>query len=59
MNIETVLKEARRVITEKPHLKDQVIDICQYVRYEIEDGGSEAHECEMGLADIQDLYNNN
>ena len=55
MNYIDLVKYARNVIAFNPKLKDQVIDILEMTREEIDSGASESYECELSELDIKEL----
>ena len=40
-----------------PSFKDQIWEFYDLAVMEVEDGGSEDHECELAVSDINDLIN--
>lgn len=57
MNIQTLKAEVTRIIKEVPDLKDEVIDLFELAMTEIEEGGSESHECQLAINDMEELVN--
>lgn len=55
MNIQTLKAEATRIIKEVPDLKDEVIDLFELAMTEIEEGGSESHECQLAINEMEEL----
>lgn len=55
MNIQTLKAEASRIIKEIPDLKDEVIDLFELAMTEIEEGGSESHECQLAINEMEEL----
>lgn len=55
MTLEDLVAVVKDTIQKYPQLKDDVIDLYQLAKDEIEDGGSESHECELALRDINEL----
>jgi hypothetical protein len=55
MTLDDLIAAARRLITDRPDLRDEVEEIVSYVRCEIEDEGSVDHEVQMGLDDLRKL----
>ena len=55
MNIQTLKAEAARIIKDWPSLKDEVIDLFELAMTEIEEGGSESHECQLAINDMEEL----
>ena len=45
----------KETIQKYPNLRNEVLDIYELAKDEIEDGGSEEHECELALNDINEL----
>ena len=46
---------AKEKIKEFPQLEEDIIDLVMLARDEIEDGGSEDHECEFAYGSIDEL----
>ena len=55
MNIQTLKQEANRIIKEIPALEDEVRDLFELAMTEIEEGGSESHECQLAINDMEEL----
>ena len=55
MNLNYLVEYAKRVIGEHPLLRMQIIDIVTLAKDEIEDGGSEDHEVNLAINDIEAL----
>jgi hypothetical protein len=55
MDMEQFTAYARDKAVERPDLRDQIIDLWQLARDEIEDGESETGEIEKALQDIDEL----
>lgn len=55
MNIQTLKAEATRIIKDWPSLKNEVIDLFELAMTEIEEGGSESHECQLAINDMEEL----
>jgi len=55
MNIQTLKAEATRIIKEVPDLKREVIDLFELAMTEIEEGGSESHECQLAINEMEEL----
>lgn len=47
MNLSELKAEAIRIIKAKPELKSEIQDLFSLAISEIEEGGSETHECEL------------
>jgi|LakMenE01Jun11ns_1017448.scaffolds.fasta_scaffold9687637_3 hypothetical protein len=52
---ETVYQKARELAKRRPDLKAQIKDIVEEMNDEIADGGSETHEAELALSDLNQL----
>ena len=55
MNIQTLKQEASRIIKDIPALEDEVRDLFELAMTEIEEGGSESHECQLAINDMEEL----
>jgi hypothetical protein len=55
MNIQTLKAEAIKIIKEFPDLADDVKDLFELAMTEIEEGGSESHECQLAINDMEEL----
>jgi hypothetical protein len=55
MNIQTLKAEALKIIKEIPDLADDVKDLFELAMTEIEEGGSESHECQLAINDMEEL----
>jgi hypothetical protein len=55
MNIQTLKAEAIKIIKEFPDLADDVKDLFELAKTEIEEGGSESHECQLAINDMEEL----
>ena len=55
MDLEIFKAKCIEVIKVYPHLRSEVGDLFQLAEDEIEDGGSEEHECELGMQALVDL----
>jgi len=55
MNLETLKTYCKEQIKAHPDLKDDIFDLYVMARDEINDGGSESHECELAYEDIKEL----
>jgi hypothetical protein len=55
MNISQLKSEVSKFINENPDLKDEILDFYYLACSEIEEGGSEMHECELAYNDIVEL----
>jgi hypothetical protein len=57
MNLQQLKAEAIRIIKAKPELKEEIQDLYFLAVSEIEEGGSEMHECELAYNDMVELEN--
>lgn len=55
MKFSNLVEKAKEVIKEYPTLEGDIIEFVQYAKSEIEDDGSEEHECDLAWHDIQEL----
>lgn len=55
MTLEQVTKWANDKMKEHPELKSEIYDLYVLCRTEIEDGGSESHEIELFMSDVEEL----
>ncbi len=57
MNLQQLKAEAIRIIKAKPEIKEEIQDLYFLAVSEIEEGGSEMHECELAYNDMTELEN--
>jgi hypothetical protein len=57
MNLIHLRKFCDQKIKEHPNLKDEIYDFYELAVSEIEEGGSEVHECALAMQDIEELLN--
>ena len=57
MNLESLKQFVRDCIKQKPDRADEIKDIFFLATDEIEDGGSEVHECRLAVGSINELLN--
>jgi hypothetical protein len=57
MNLAELKSEAVKIIAERPELKSEIQDLYSLAVSEIEEGGSEMHECELAYNDMVELKN--
>ena len=57
MNLQQLKSEALRIIKANPDLKEEIQDLYSLAVSEIEEGGSETHECELAYNDMVELEN--
>jgi hypothetical protein len=55
MNLQALKSEVIKSINENPDLKSEILDFYYLAVSEIEEGGSESHECELAYNDIVEL----
>ena len=55
MTFSELVKYANEKMVQYPDLKLDIIGFVDLAEMEIEDGGSEDHECELALEDIKQL----
>lgn len=55
MNLPELKAEAIRIIKAKPELKSEISELYYLAVSEVEEGGSEMHECELALNDMLEL----
>lgn len=57
MNLQQLKERTLEFIQKRPDLKSELVDYYQLAVSEIEEGGSEQHECELTYSDMLDLIN--
>jgi len=57
MNIKQLKEHAQGIIQNHPILKDEVVELFELAMTEIEEGGSESHECQLAINDMEELVN--
>ncbi len=55
MNLSELRTEALRIIKAKPELNEEIRDLYSLAVSEIEEGGSESHECDLAYNDMLEL----
>lgn len=55
MNLSELRTEAIRIIKAKPELNEEIRDLYSLAVSEIEEGGSESHECDLAYNDMLEL----
>ena len=55
MNLAQLKEKTKELITKNPELKDDLMEFYYLAVSEIEEGGSESHECELAYSDMMDL----
>lgn len=57
MNIQQLRTYCKEMIDKHPQLADEIRDLFSLAVSEIEEGGSEMHECHLAYEDINELIN--
>ena len=55
MTLHELRERSIELAKEHPMYEDQIRDLFVLAQDEIEDGGSEAHECELAISDMESL----
>ncbi len=55
MTLQQLKLESIELAKQHPHYEDQIRELYFLAHDEIEDGGSEAHECELAISDMESL----
>jgi len=55
MNLQILGDYCRAALKSHPHKKSEIMDIYEYARDEVSDGGSEDHECSNAYSDLKEL----
>lgn len=55
MTLQELKIKSIELTKQHPHYEDQIRDLFVLAHDEIEDGGSEAHECELAISDMESL----
>lgn len=58
MSIIELRQKVKELALENPLFKEELYDFYYLAMSEIEDGGSEMHECELAYNDMVELVNN-
>ena len=58
MTLQELKSYAEEMSVKYPQLNDEIRDLYFLAVTEVEDGESEAHECELAISDIDELINN-
>lgn len=58
MTLSELRKESLRLVKEHPQHANDIWDFYSLAVSEIEEGGSESHECDLAYNDINELINN-
>jgi len=59
MNLNYFTEWTKEQIKNNPNKRKEIIDIFEYVKAEIDDGGSECHELEMAVSNINEIVKGN
>jgi hypothetical protein len=55
MTLRDLHQYCQEVVEKYPSLTDDIMGFYDLAEMEVEDGGSENHECELAVSDINDL----
>jgi hypothetical protein len=55
MTFVELTKHCAKLIEKHPDKKSEIVELWQLAHTEIEEGGSEFHECELAMSDIEEL----
>jgi hypothetical protein len=55
MNLEQLKQMTKQLIVTHPTLKEELVDLFQLAVDEIDEGGSEMHECHLAYQDMMEL----
>lgn len=58
MDLKQLREETHKLIHDNPDLKSEILDFYDLAVSEVEEGGSEMHECELAHNDMLELINN-
>lgn len=53
MNLERLKELTKQLIADYPQHTEELVDLYQLAVDEIDEGGSEAHECELAFSDMK------
>jgi hypothetical protein len=59
INKQTFKEKTAELINKYPAYSEEFMDLYQYAMDEIEEGGSEEHECELSYNDMLEILNGN
>lgn len=57
MTLQDLYQYCQEVVEKHPSLGGEIMEFYALAQMEVEDGGSENHECELAVSDIEDLIN--
>jgi len=57
MNLQELKLKTRELIDEYPEYREEFVDFYELAESEIEEGGSEQHECELAYGDMMHIVN--
>lgn len=55
MNLAQLKEKTKELVSKNPDLRDDLMEFYYLAVSEIEEGGSEHHECELAYSDMMDL----
>jgi hypothetical protein len=55
MNLEELKLKTRELINDYPEYREEFVDFYELAESEIEEGGSEQHECELAYGDMMHI----
>jgi len=55
MTLQELKIKSIELAKQHPHYEDQIRDLFFLAQDEIDDGGSESHECELAISDMESL----
>jgi len=55
MTLQELKLKSIELVKQYPHYEDQIRDLYFLAQDEVEEGGSEAHECELAISDMESL----
>jgi len=58
MNLQTLRNYLKESITNHPQHKEEILSLYSLCLSEIEEEGSEEHECDLCYRDVEELINN-
>ena len=57
MNLQMLTTYLKESITKHPQHKEEIMSLYQLCLDEIDEGGSEEHECDLCYRDVEDIVN--
>lgn len=58
MKMQNLIEFAMEFVRENPNLKNDVVELIELCKSEIEEGGSESHEVSLAMESIKQLKSN-